>query len=443
MNRCGRFKIKRNRSNSIVGFFPNFWSLGETIPLIKIATEYLDLGGKVIFFSHRGKYEYLVEDIGCELIKLNDIWEGYTKIAKKMIDRGVPWEKILMKMYREEFIRQAIKEEVKVFKKNKINLIISTYNLSNSVSARALNIPLVVVISGTAIPPYYESNFCRFPENYENAFTKIIPQSIKIAIFRWFMLHYKYQVKEFNRVAKEYNVKPFRYYNDILLGDHTFVCDDINFLGLNHSKEFPKENFIGPIYHWDLFKGQQKDVDIKIKNHLNRPGKSILVSMGTFKEKSLYIKIIECLNKTDFNIIAIYSNILNKNELPKTNENILFTEFVPSAEYLMKIVDLSIIHGGRGTVYSAAYSGKPAIGIPIIIEQQYNIDNLVRHGSAISLSKKYFNKKRFLNGVEKIFNEYDIFLKNSKKLKAKLIKQNSAKIAAQRLIEIIQSKYEN
>lgn len=431
--------MKGGNSRPIVGFFPDFWSLGETIPLIKIAKSYMELGGEAIFFSHRGRYEYLAEEIGCKIIRLIDIWKVLKKTAIKMFDKGVPLEKIIVKSYKEEFIRRAVEEEIEAFSKSKIKLVISTHNLTNCISARALKIPLVVVISGTAIPPYYDSDFCRFPENYENAFMRIVPPFIKNQIFKWYILHCKYQVKEFNRIAKEYNVKPFRYYNDILLGDYTFICDDINFLELTPSEEFPKENYIGPIYHWDIIEDQRRDIDARIKNHLNRPGKSILLSMGTSGEKSLFLNIIECFNKTDLNVIAVYSNILNKDELPETNENILFTEFVPSAQMLMKMVDLSVIHGGRGTVYSAAFSGKPAIGIPMFLEQQFNIDNLVRHGAAIRVSKKYFKDKELLNAVDKIFSDYDVFLENTQNLAAKLTQHNGEKAAVQRLIEIIQS----
>ena len=282
--------MKGGKSRPIAGFFPNFWCLGETIPLIKIANEYLNLGGEAIFFSHGGKYERLAKDIGCKVIRLSDIMKEFTKTVKKMVAKGAPGEKIIVKLYKEEFIRRAVEEEIEAFSKSKIKLVISTNNLTNSISARALKIPLVVVISGTSIPPYYDSDFCRFPENYENAFTKIVPQSVKNQICKWYILHCKYLVKEFNRVAKEYHVQPFRYFNDILLGDYTFVCDDINFLGLTPSEEFPKENYIGPIYHWDFFEDQQEEINARIKNHLDRPGKSILLSMGSTGDKKLFLR---------------------------------------------------------------------------------------------------------------------------------------------------------
>jgi UDP:flavonoid glycosyltransferase YjiC (YdhE family) len=433
--------VKDFESRPKVGFLPNFWSLGETIPSIKIANEYLNLGGDVVFFSHGGNYEYLVKDIGCKVVKLSGIWRGYLKKAEEMINAGESSEKIFVNIYRPEFIRKAVKEEIEEFNKNEIKLVLSNYILTSSISARALKIPLIVVLSGTSIPPYYSSNSCTFPEKNENVFTKIIPKFIKNKFFRWYVINCKYLVKEFNKVAKEYNIKSFRSINDIQLGDYTFVCDDIKFLGLAPSKEFPKENFIGPIYHWNLFKDQQGKIDTIIKNHLNKPGKSIFLSMGSSGDERLFLKIIKILNKTDFNVIVAYSKILEKNQLPEINENILLTEYVPSVEKVMKLVDLSIIHGGRGTVYTAAYAGKPVIGFFNHIEQQYNIDNLVRHGTAIRLSKKNFNENILLNAVDNIFSNYSVYFDNAKNLASKLTHENSEKKAAQRLIEISQSYY--
>jgi UDP:flavonoid glycosyltransferase YjiC (YdhE family) len=159
--------------------------------------------------------------------------------------------------------------------------------------------------------------------------------------------------------------------------------------------------------------------------------------MGTSGEKQLFLNIIEALNKTDYNVIVVYSNILDKNNLPVTNDNILFKKFVPSTELLMKDIDLAIVHGGRGTIYTTAYSGKPAIGIPMFLEQQSNINNLVKHGAALRVSKKYFKEYEFLNAINKIFSNYNVYLNNAQILAKKLTRENGSKIAAQRLNEII------
>ena len=413
--------------------------MGETIPLVKIAQSYIEQGGKAVFFSHGGKYEYMAEDIGCEVIYLNNWWKDYVRKGKKLIEKGVKAEKFFTNQFDEKFIKKSIQEEKEAFQKTGVKLIVNTWHLTCSISARALHIPLVVVISGTTIPPYYKSGFVTFPDNYENMFTKMFPAYIKNRFTQWFLLNNKLLVRRFNKFAKKYYISPFKCLNDITLGDHNFVCDDIHFLGLTPTKEFPLENYIGPIFHGDILKEQQDDINQDIMNHLKKPGKSILLSMGSIPNRHLFLKVLNALNETDHNVIAIYTKMLNKNELPKTGENILLQEFVPSVTNLLKQVDLAIIHGGRGTVYSVAYSGKPAIGIPALFEQQYNIDCLVRHGSAIKLSKKYFNQKHLLKNIDYIFNHYSTFYENAKLLATKLTKDCGEKRAADRLVQIINS----
>jgi UDP:flavonoid glycosyltransferase YjiC (YdhE family) len=196
------------------------------------------------------------------------------------------------------------------------------------------------------------------------------------------------------------------------------------------------ENFIGPIFHRDIVRERQDDINNEIMNHLKRPGRSILLSMGSIPNKPIFSKIIEALNKTEYNVIAIYTKVLKKDELPKTNENILLQEYVPSVKNILEHIDLAITHGGRGTIYSVAYSGKPAIAIPLQFEQQFNIDCLVRHGSAIKLSKRYFSQTQLLNDIDYIFDNYPKFSENAKILATTLSKDMGEKRAADRIFEI-------
>ncbi len=227
---------------------------------------------------------------------------------------------------------------------------------------------------------------------------------------------------------------------DLVLGDYTLLCDDINLLGLKPTKEIPLENYIGPILTDDLFQDQKTQKDDYIKKHLQKPGKSILITMGSQGNKEIFKKIINLLNQTNYKVFALYTSILKEQELPKVNDNILFIKYVPSVSDLNKKVDLVIIHGGRGTTYTAAYSGKPVIGIPNIHEQQSNIDCLVRNGIAIKLSKKFFNEKMFINSVEHIFTNYDFYLKNAKNLADKLPKPEGDKNAAEMIIKFLNEK---
>jgi UDP-N-acetylglucosamine:LPS N-acetylglucosamine transferase len=434
-------EIYQGLEKPLIGFFPFFYSAGETIPLIKIAKSYMNLGGKVIFFSHGGTYEYLADDHDFKIVRLKKSSELVeNKISLKELKQKVPVEKLMFKEFSKEFIQDLIDEEINAFSTTGIEGLVSSFNLSSSISARVSNKPLIVLTSGTSIPQYYKSGFVTYPDSYENFLTKLLPQFFKNNIARWFLLNNKTLVKDFNMMGKKYNLKPFRSLNDILLGDYTLICDDINFLGLKPTQEFPKENYVGPIISGDFFQEEHKKIDDDIKNHLKKPGRSILFTMGGMGLKNLSLKILETLNKTDYNIIASYTSVFKENELPKLNDNILLKKFIKNIKTLNQLVDLAIISGGRGTIYTAALSGKPVIGIPLHIEQQYYIEALVRYGMVIRLSKKYFTEEKLLLAINEIFKNYDKFLKNAQLLKNKLPVSKGEENAAQRILEIVTSE---
>lgn len=422
----------------MVGFFTCFASIGETLPALKTARIYIDKGGKVIFFSHGGKFESLTKDFGCEVVKLGDI--PWPEITEELKNKGkldkTPYEELLFAAYKKDLIESFVEEEIQAFKKAGVDLVITTFNPTASISVRALKIPLIVITSGTAIPPYYRQAHITVPENYENSFTRMFPNFIKNSIARWMLLNSKLLVKDFNKVAKKYGVRRFNNINDIITGDINFICDDINFLGIKPTKEFPIENFIGPI-SGGLLEKQKDTIDEDIKIHLNRPGKTILLMMGNTRDITLFLNVLDALGRTNHNIIAVYTTI-EEDKLPDIKENILLKKFIKSPKLVNRMVDLAIIHGGRGTVYTAAYSGKPIIGIPMYHEHQYNIDNIVNKGAGIRLSKKFFKKQDLLDAINKIFTNYDKYLKNAQDLSKKLTTVPGEEKAAKRLNEIIQ-----
>jgi len=422
-----------------IGFFPAFASMGETIPLVKIAKAYVDSGGKAIFFSHSREFEYLAEEKGFTVVRLKPLLGKNPEETSQLYKNGMPFEKVLARRFDRETIENAVQEEIEAFKATKVEMIVSAFTFTCSISARVLRIPLVVVTSGVAIPLYYESSNVTIPEEYENFFIRLLPRSLKNRIAKWYLLHNKLLVREFNKVASHYHVAPFRYTLDVLLGDHTLMCDDINFLGIQPSKEFPLENFIGPLVPRNSDEKQPSKIDADIEHHLQRPGRSIVLAMGSaYNYGNLFPVLIETLSNTDYNVIAVYKDIQNSDLRTKTRENILLKEFIP-LDTILKKVDLAITHGGRGTIYTVAYAGKPAICIPIIAEQQFNIDNLVRAGAGICLSKKNLDPKKILKAIDTIFDNYTMFLENSRRLSKRLSGEAGEEKAVQRLLEIYQS----
>lgn len=411
----------------LIGFFPGFFDIGETYTLVKIAKRYQEIGGKVIIFSHGGNYEYLAKEQGFKITRI------------KPIASGPEITKYFMKQSDEDIIK-LIRNQSVVYQNSGIKALVQTSSYIDCLLLPFIaKVPLISIISGCLAPPYNFTYYATYPDNFENFFTQLVPKFVKNRINNWYILNYKGPItKKFNRIAKKINIKTrYRCFQELILGDYTLLCDDMEFLGVKPTNKFPAKNYIGPILSDNLFKQNLKKENNRIEKHLKKPGKSILLTMGgSTRMKDIFIEILKILNQTSYNVIAAYTSILNTTELPNLNKNILLKKIVLFMANLNKRVDLAIIHGGRGTVYNAAYSGKPAIGIPLNSEQQYNLDSLVRYGMALRLSKTYFKKDKMINALKEIFNNYDIYLKNAQVLGKKLPKPEGDKNAARRIFEI-------
>ena len=427
--------MSRPSEKPLIGFFPLFYNLAETGRAILVAKRYIELGGKAVFFSHGGKYEYLAKDFGYDIVRVNPIYTEESIRKKIRINRGeqkgIP--------YTEAFLREAVSEEIAFFKKTGVKMIVSFVNFPCSISARAAGIPLV------CISPAPGNFHLRIPDDFENSFTRLIPQAIKIPLYNWIFKHAKKFLKPFNTIAKGYGLKPFKNTMDVVYGDVTLGTNFLEFINIFSDQQlFPDEDYVGIISLKEVFserfsKEKTKAIEHDIKQHLNKSEQSILLTMGSSGDKRLFLNILRGLNKTNHRIIAVYTNILNEDELPTINENILLMKFVPSIEKLHKMVDLTIMHGGQGTVYAAAYAGRPVIGFPMQFEQHLNLEKMVGHGAGFMLSKKYFKEKHLLNEIKEIFNNYDIYLKNAQILAKKLPQPEGDKNTANRLANLLQN----
>lgn len=412
------------------GFFPFFSNLAETSRLVRIAEALLELGGNAVFFSHGGSYEYLAEEIGCPPVRVDPVYTQADVDELMAFDRlekfGDPFQ--------EDWLIEHVEHEERAYVENEVGLVVTGFNLPCILSARKAKVPLVWVVPGTTMPPYLEAGFGTFPDVLENWYTRLLPGSVKSFFTNWYLLRTKQATGVINKVARRYGIPEFGRFLDTMVGEHTLISDLQEFLGVPETEAFPKECYTGPILaHLKL------PLSARVRDHIARTSRSIFFSMGSSGNRDLFLEALETLNHIDYNVVAVYTSILDEDELPEVNDNVLLERVVP-AEIVTKMVDLSVLHGGQGTIYTAAYSGKPVVGIPMQIEQQYNLDILVRHGCAIRVSKDHFSSQELLRAISRVLGNYDAYLSSARRLAAELPKVDGARKAAKRIKEIMEQR---
>jgi len=77
----------------------------------------------------------------------------------------------------------------------------------------------------------------------------------------------------------------------------------------------------------------------------------------------------------------------------------------PPAHKINPMADISVIHGGIGTVMTAALAGKPVVGVGMQPGQDANLDCLVRKGFAIRIPKGTANARKILAAVDKLCHD--------------------------------------
>jgi UDP:flavonoid glycosyltransferase YjiC (YdhE family) len=406
-----------------VGFFPFFANLAETSRLVRTAEQFRELGGRVVFFSHGGDYEELARESGFAIQRVPPVYSDEQVEDLMKFDQLEKWGD----PFPDEWLIEHVLSEERAYAERGVSLVVTGFNVPCVLSARKAGVPLVYIIPGTALPAYFKAGLATFPDTFENALTRLLPNRLKDRATNWIVLRSRAGTGAFNRVARRFDLPPISSTLSLWMGDYTLASDLKEALDLPAEYDLPEEDYSGP-----LLAKLGLPVDEGVKAHLERPGRSIYFAMGSSGNKEIYLRALAALRRTDYNVVAAYTTILGEDELPSVGNNLLLKKVVP-AEIVNKMVDVAVLHGGQGTFYTAAYSGRPVVGIPMQWEQQYNIDILVRHGSAIRVSKRHFSEEALLGAITTILGDYETYRARAEALARRLPMVDGAQRGAERI----------
>jgi UDP:flavonoid glycosyltransferase YjiC (YdhE family) len=197
-------------------------------------------------------------------------------------------------------------------------------------------------------------------------------------------------VRPFNRVVAEYGIKPLRQIEDFIWnGYHLLVAEPPGFSNL----EFPAgTRFIGP-----LVARLDAPLPAEIRDQqCDRP--LVYFAMGSSGRPEVVARIIAGFAGKPYRVVAPVKNLLAERPL-EIPENVIVTGWLP-AHQVNRLADISVIHGGIGTVMNACLAGKPVVGVAMSPEQQINLENLAAKGFAIRIPMGRLNAERLCAAIE-------------------------------------------
>ena len=129
----------------------------------------------------------------------------------------------------------------------------------------------------------------------------------------------------------------------------------------------------------------------------------VYFAMGSSANAKVLRRALLALAELPYRVIAPVKRHLG-DDPPELPDRILVTDWLP-AHKVNPLADVAFIHGGEGTVQTAALSGTPFLGVGLQPEQEMNVEFYARQGCAIRLRKRELSTARIGSALETLLTE--------------------------------------
>ncbi|MEW5821523.1 MAG: nucleotide disphospho-sugar-binding domain-containing protein [Cyanobacteriota bacterium] len=380
-------------------FAPATYNLAEVTRMIEIAKACRDKYN-CIFIGYGGDYENIIEENNFEYIKMEPRLTPEKIEHLYKIDKGEKEGELFSK----EEILVRVNNEIALYAKLKPSGIVSGFCLSVYLSSKVAKIPLISVMQSTWTREYFSKGLGTWPDILDFSLLRFIPEGTLNEIgSKSFLFLTKLFIISFNKAAKELGIKKFRDLADFLSGDIVLLAEPEGFSEIT-SKDLPSNHyFIGPLI------GR---LDSEMPDEvLNIPGDLpvIYFAMGSSGTPEIIAKIIEGFKDKPYRVISPVKSLVEKLNV-KVPDNVIITDWLP-AHKVNPMANLSLIHGGVGTVMTACLSGTPIVGVAMQPEQEANLECLVRKGFAIRIKKKQVTPESIFSAIDRMIDNKEAIRK--------------------------------
>jgi UDP:flavonoid glycosyltransferase YjiC (YdhE family) len=370
-------------------FSPITFNLATTGKAVAIAKT-LSKDFNCHFSSYGGSFEHLIEQAGFPLTRLEPRLTSQKIKRLYAIDQG-RW---IGPSHSAAYVRQLVRSELDLYQKIQPAAVVTGMNPSACISAPVAHIPLVWVIqSGVAMNTGARLGKLKDMDLLSAAPLRWLPDAARVRLSQWLLdAVFFASAATYNKVAVEYGLKPFRSLEDLFTqGYHLLIGEPPGFSDLPH---LPNSHYIGPLI--TRLDGPLPDEVLNIPHDMP----IIYFAMGSSGRADVVYKILAAFAGRPYRVIAPVKNLLDKRPM-KIPKNVTVTGWIPALQ-ASQIADLSVIHGGIGTVMNACLGGKPVVGVAMSPEQFLNLESLAQKGFALHIPLGRLTPERLFTAIEQL-----------------------------------------
>jgi len=285
-----------------------------------------------------------------------------------------------------------IDNEVKYLRELQPAAAVTGSYMTLPVTCRILKVPLVWVIQSTWLEDFFAHGAGMTDGIRVPVLKTMADWAVLLFINFWIRYGFLHPV---NQAARHYGVPGYKSIYDYWRGDVTLVAEPAEFTGV---KLPPGYYYTGP-----LIARQNFPIPEVVRN-IPRDLPVIYFAMGSSGTPAIIARIIESFEGKPYRVIAPVRKHLVKVPHGKIPSNVLVTDWLPALE-VNQMADLSLIHGGIGTVMTAALAGKPVVGVGMQPEQVANLAALVRKGFAMRIDKSRDPSRKIQEAIASLLND--------------------------------------
>ncbi|HSV85925.1 MAG TPA: nucleotide disphospho-sugar-binding domain-containing protein, partial [Levilinea sp.] len=357
------------------------FNLAETTRMIEIARAC----GETFephFFGYGGQYVNFIQAVGFPFRLLQPEMTPEKIDYLYRVDRA--------EMYGQPFtvaeLNQQVTSELGLYQHLQPAALVMGSVLSASISARVARLPLVSVVPFPRTRPYLKAGCPAIPDLIARLPLRRWTEPVVSWLLNRLLFYVPIATGNFNQVARRFGLPGFPSLLGVWEGDYNLVADIPSLTRVPH---LPVNwRYIGPIYA-RLDSPVPPDVEALLER---REKPLVYFAMGSSANKDVLVQVLEGFRGLPVQVIAPIRAHLEGSAVD-VPENVLVTGWLP-ADKVNPRVDLAVIHGGQGTVQTACMAGIPFIGIGMQPEQDINIEEVVRFGSAVRIPKRLATPER-------------------------------------------------